>query len=102
MSAMITEVREAHLPRLLPLIRAYCDFYHVSPDDHALLAMSRALIADRDHEGVQFIANDNGLDAGFATLFWSWETSVAGRVGVMNDLYVVETARGRGIGTALI
>jgi len=48
------------------------------------------------------LATDNGVDVGFATLFWSWETSIAGRIGVMNDLYVEASARGRGIGSALI
>ena len=93
---------EAQLPRLLPLMRAYCDFYHVAPDDAALLAMSRALMADPAREGVQFLATIDGEDAGFATVFWSWETSIAGRVGVMNDVFVVPQARGRGVATALI
>ena len=93
---------EAQLPRLLPLMRAYCDFYNVAPDDAALLAMSRALMADPAREGVQFLATIDGEDAGFATVFWSWETSIAGRVGVMNDVFVAPQARGRGIATALI
>jgi GNAT superfamily N-acetyltransferase len=93
---------EAQLPRLLPLMRAYCDFYNVAPDDAALLAMSRALMADPTREGVQFLATMDGVDAGFATVFWSWETSIAGRVGVMNDVFVVPQARGRGVATALI
>jgi len=93
---------EAQLSRLLPLMRAYCDFYNVAPDDAALLAMSRALMADPVREGVQFLATNDGEDVGFATVFWSWETSIAGRVGVLNDLFVAPQARGRGVATALI
>ena len=93
---------EGQLPRLLPLMRAYCDFYNVAPDDAALLAMSRALVADPDREGVQFLATHDGEDLGFATVFWSWETSIAARVGVLNDLFVVPQERGRGVATALI
>ena len=44
-------VREEDLDDLLPLMRAYCDFYEVAPSDEALLAMSRALIADPEREG---------------------------------------------------
>lgn len=29
----IARVTEADLPELLPLLRAYCDFYEVSPSD---------------------------------------------------------------------
>jgi len=93
---------EASLGRLLPLMRGYCDFYKVAPSDDALLAMSRALIADPVHEGVQFLATADGEDAGFATLFWSWETTSSGRIGVMNDLFVSPACRGRGVGSVLI
>src|SRR5579863_2408718 len=93
---------EARVQRLLPLVRGYCDFYQVVPTDAALLGMSRVLMADPTHEGVQLIASDGDEDVGFATLFWSWETTTSGRVGVMNDLFVVAGARGRGIATLLI
>jgi GNAT superfamily N-acetyltransferase len=93
---------EGEIQRLLPLMRAYCDFYRVRPPDAALLFMSRSLTADPTREGVQLIATDGDQDLGFATLFWSWETTTAGRVGVMNDLFVIAAARGRGIGSALI
>lgn len=93
---------ETQVRRLLPLMRAYCDFYRVRPTDSALLSLSRALIADPTHEGVQLIATGGGQEVGFATVFWSWETTTAGRIGVMNDLFVVASSRGRGVGSALI
>jgi GNAT superfamily N-acetyltransferase len=93
---------EARLTRLLPLMRGYCDFYRVQPSDSALLSMARSLMADPTHEGVQLIAADAGEDAGFATVFWSWETTTSGRIGVMNDLFVVASSRGRGVGSALV
>jgi GNAT superfamily N-acetyltransferase len=99
----IETVREADLDELLPLMRAYCDFYEVAPADADLLAMSRALIADPEREGVQLVARDGGGAAiGFATIFWSWSTLSAGRIGVMNDLFVAPQARGGGAADALI
>jgi GNAT superfamily N-acetyltransferase len=84
-------------------MRAYCDFYDVSPPDGDLLAMSRALIADPEREGVQLIARDATRAAtGFATIFWSWSTLSASRIGVMNDLFVAPAARGGGVARALI
>ena len=100
---MIAVVTEADQPELLPLMRGYCEFYEVSPSDDALLEMSRTLIADPEHEGVQLIARDEGGAAvGFATIFWTWSTLSASRLGVMNDLFVAETARGGGAADALI
>jgi GNAT superfamily N-acetyltransferase len=92
---------EADLDDLLPLMRAYCDFYAVAPSDEALLAMSRELIADPEREGVQLIARAPGGEAvGFATVFWTWSTTRAARIGVMNDLFVAPHARGAGAGRA--
>ena len=96
-------VTDDHLDELLPLMRAYCDFYEVSPSDHDLLALSRALIADPEREGVQLIARgDDGRAVGFATIFWTWSTTSAARIGTMNDLYVAPEGRGTGAADALI
>jgi GNAT superfamily N-acetyltransferase len=99
----IATVREEDLPELLTLMRAYCDFYAVAPSDDALLAMSRALLADPACEGVQLLARaDDGSAIGFATIFWSWSTTRAARIGVMNDLFVAPAGRGSGAADALI
>lgn len=84
-------------------MRAYCDFYEVAPTDEALLAVSRVLIADPDREGVQVMARDNGMEAvGFATVYWSWDTLIADRVGIMHDLFVRPPDRGTGVADLLI
>jgi GNAT superfamily N-acetyltransferase len=96
-------VAEEDLPDLLPLMRGYCDFYEVAPPDEALLEMSRALIADPELEGLQLIARDHdGTAIGFATIFWTWSTSSAARIGTMNDLFVAPEARGSGAADTLI
>jgi GNAT superfamily N-acetyltransferase len=96
-------VREEDLADLLPLVRAYLDFYGTAPSDAAVLALSRALLADPEHEGVQLLARDAaGVARGFATLYWSWSTSQAVRVAIMNDLFVAPEARGTGLAEALI
>jgi GNAT superfamily N-acetyltransferase len=98
----IERVTETDLAELLPLMRAYCDFYEVAPSDDALLSLSRALIADPEREGVQLLARNEGRAAGFATIFWSWATTSAERIGVMNDLFVAPEARGTGLAATLI
>ncbi len=99
----IEPVTDADLPELLPLVRAYCDFYEVAPSDDDLNSLSRALIADRENEGMQLIARDEaGSAIGFATVYWSWSTLDACRIGVMYDLFVDPAARRSGVGRALI
>jgi GNAT superfamily N-acetyltransferase len=89
------------MPELMPMLRAYCDFYRVDPPDERLRALVRALI-DNPDEGVQLIARDRATPLGFATIYWTWQTLHAGRVGVLNDLFVVPASRGTGTGRALI
>ena len=99
----IARVGPDDLDHLLPLMRAYCDLYGVSPSDADLVGMSRALIADPAREGVQLIARgDDGRAVGFATVFWTWSTLSASRIAIMNDLFVAEDARGHGLAERLI
>ena len=97
----ITTVTASDFGELLPMLRAYCDFYEVDPPDNRLLALATALI-DNPDEGLQLIARNDGTPTGFATIYWSWQTLYAARVGVLNDLYVNAAARGSGTGRKLI
>ncbi|MFL5823205.1 MAG: GNAT family N-acetyltransferase [Solirubrobacteraceae bacterium] len=99
----IERVGTADLDDLLPLMRAYCDFYVVSPSDAGLLSVARVLIDDPQREGIQLLARlPTGQAAGFATVYWTWSTTGACRIGVMNDLFVAEQARGQGLADQLI
>jgi GNAT superfamily N-acetyltransferase len=99
---LITVVGEGDLPELMPMMRAYCDFYRVDPSDERLLTLAHSLIANPD-EGVQLIAREeSGTPLGFATIYWTWQTLYAARVGVLNDLYVTPESRGTGAGRQLI
>lgn len=99
----IVRVRAEHVDQVVPLMRAYCEFYEASPTDGALRAIAEALVADPQHAGIQLLARSEPKTAlGFATLYWTFSTLSGGPIGLMNDLYVAPAARGRGIGTALI
>jgi GNAT superfamily N-acetyltransferase len=99
----IKRVEASDVDELLVLMRAYCDFYEVSPPDEDLLTIVRALIADPVNEGVQLIARDStGRAVGFATVYWTWSTTSGCRIGIMNDLFLAEDSRGRGIAERLI
>ena len=99
----IRRVTAGDLDEVLGLMRAYCDFYEVAPSDRDLEAIVRALIDDPEREGVQLLARDpTGAAVGFATIYWGWSTTEACRIGVMNDLFVAESARGQGLAEELI
>jgi GNAT superfamily N-acetyltransferase len=84
-------------------MRSYCDFYETAPSDEQLLDLSRALLSDAELEGIQLIARDeHEVAAGFATVFWSWDTTEGARIGIMNDLFVKPQARGSGVAEQLV
>lgn len=98
----IRRVEQVDLGVLLPLMRAYCDFYDTNPRDDRLIALARALLDD-PAEGVQLLARDADAEAvGFATVYWSWDTTEAMRIGIMHDLFVIPELRGKGVGRGLI
>ncbi len=99
----ISRVVAEDMDDLLPLMRGYCNFYEVRPSDRELCDLAAALIADPERDGLQLLARDaSGQAVGFATIYWSWSTTLAARIGVMNDLFVAEAARGEGIAEELI
>lgn len=97
----IRDAREDELDELLPLMRAYCDFYESSPPDEGVLRMARTLITDPS-QGAVFIARQDGQAIGFATLDWKWSMLNGTRVGYLEDLFVDPEARGQGTADALI
>lgn len=102
-SFTINPVGDHDLDELLVLVRAYCDFYAVTPTDRDLRALMVGLLAAGGREGLQLLARDaTGEPAGFATLLFTWSTTSAARAAVMNDLYVAPHARGQGLAQALI
>jgi GNAT superfamily N-acetyltransferase len=97
----VDPAREDEVDEMLPLIRAYCEFYGTEPKDEGLRWMFRTLISDPS-QGAVFIARDGGRAVGFATLDWKWSSLKAARIGYLEDLFVDPEARGRGIADALI
>ena len=97
----IRPATEEELGELLPLMRAYCDFYESSPTDEGVKTMARTLITDPS-QGVVFIARQDGRAIGFATLDWKWSMLKGARIGYLEDLFIDPTARGGGTADALI
>jgi len=97
----IRDARPEEAAELLPLMRAYCDFYEASPPDEGLLEIARTLISDPE-QGSMFIARQGDEAVGFATLDWKWSSLKAAKIGYLEDLFVTPETRGRGIADALI
>jgi len=87
------------LAALVPLFDGYRQFYR-QPSDPG--RAERFLRERLEHdESVIFLALD-GAPLGFVQLYPSFWSVAACRSWILNDLYVVPEARGRGVGRALL
>ena len=93
--------RQPQFEALLPLIAAYQRFYEVDDiDDERNRAFFRRFLAPSD-DGMLLGAWDADELVGYACLYWNFTSLVPAETVLMNDLYVEEKARGRGVGRAL-
>jgi GNAT superfamily N-acetyltransferase len=86
---------------LAPLVDAYRTFYG-EPSD---LAAAEQFVRDRfEKKDTQFfvVHADDGTLLGFAHLLLSLDTLSLKPIGILEDIYVVEAARGAGIGGTLL
>jgi GNAT superfamily N-acetyltransferase len=98
----IEPATESDVPMLLPLMRAYCDFYGADPSDEGLAEMARALVAARDSDGMLWVARDEDAPVGFAAVGWKWSSLRGARVAILEDLFVLPEARGQRLAARLI
>jgi ribosomal protein S18 acetylase RimI-like enzyme len=99
----IRDATEDDLRPVLPLLRAYCDFYEAKPSDEGLEAMARAVMAAPEDQAFLLVAEDDpGEIVGFAACAWKWSSLRGARIVVLDDLYVDPAARGQGFADSLI
>lgn len=98
----IAPIAAEEFERLLPLIAAYQRFYEVERiDTDRNRAFFRRFLAPSE-DGLLLGARGEGELLGYACLYWHFSSLEACESVLMNDLYVEESARGRGVGRALI
>lgn len=100
---MIEAVSDKNLEEVIPLVRQYQEFYKISDisDDRNRVFFSQ--FSESGNDGCLFLyRNSEGIAVAFATVYFSFVSSIPARAGVMNDLYTVPGHRGKGIGKRLI
>jgi GNAT superfamily N-acetyltransferase len=99
----ISPARDAELDDVLPLFAGYQRFYTGTAQDDAKnrAFLSRFVGGDA---GRLLVARDSSYDAmlGFANLYWTFSSTIAEEHVLLNDLFVAESARGKGVGLKLI
>ena len=98
----IAPIAAEEFEQLLPLIGAYQAFYEVEEiDEERNRTFFRRFLAPSE-DGLLLGARSEGRLVGYACLYWHFSSLEACESVLMNDLFVDESARGKGVGRALI
>lgn len=100
---MIEAVSSKNIEEALPLIRKYQEFYKVQGIDDDKNRAFFSQFSEHGNDGCLFLfRNKAGEAVAFATVYFTYVSSIPARVGIMNDLYTLQNHRGKGIGKLLI
>jgi GNAT superfamily N-acetyltransferase len=93
-------VTAEQLDLVAPLFDAYRQFYGKPPDSEG----ARRFLAERLERGesVIFAVVENGRGLGFTQLYPSFSSVSMRPIWILNDLFVAEKARRRGVGARLL
>ncbi|MFC4559763.1 GNAT family N-acetyltransferase [Virgibacillus kekensis] len=101
MSLIVRTVESKDKNQLTELMYQYIvDFYkRPKPSIEKVHNLIEMLL--EKNKGIQYVAEQKGTLLGFATLYFTFSTTKADKITVMNDLFVVENARGTGVAQEL-
>lgn len=96
---IIRATRE-HLSLIVPLFDAYRIFYEQSTD----LVGAKSFLRERIEasESILFLAMDKNKPIGFTQLYTTFSSVSMESFYILNDLYVIPSFRGKGVGEALL
>lgn len=95
----ISKVTVSDLTELHVLVEKYRAFYKQPENDK-----TQSFLAERitNQEAVAFMARIAGQAVGFTLLYPTFSTVSLSNIWLLNDLFVLETARGNGVATELM
>jgi len=99
---LIEAVTEQNLEEVLPLIRQYQAFYQVAEISDSTNQNFFSQFGEDNPAGCQFLFRQAGSVVGFATVFFTYTSTITAQVAVLNDLFTLPEARGQGVGRALL
>lgn len=97
---VISKATLSDLESLVPLFDAYRQFYQQASDPEGARAFLTARL--EQEESVVFLAFDKGRAVGFTQLYPQFSSVGMDRNWLLNDLYVDESARKRGVASRLL
>lgn len=98
MSQLLHLATEADLERLLPMVAAYHAFEGIGSDDAHREAAIRPLLEGSPH-GAIWLIGPKIAPVGYICVSFGWSLELGGLDGMIDELWVREKVRGRGMGS---
>ncbi|HEX7026454.1 MAG TPA: GNAT family N-acetyltransferase [Gammaproteobacteria bacterium] len=92
----------ANLDELLILVRAYHDFECIKHTDESRRAALLPLLAEDAAPGRVWLILSSGQTVGYVAICFGYSIEFGGRDAFIDELYIVESARDKGIGTGVL
>ena len=99
---VIEELNLKNLDIALELLRKYQEFYQVNSIDTEKNHQHLSRIMNNEELGKLFLLQDKRIYLGFATIYYSFSSTIAEQIAILNDLYVLENHRRQGYGRQLV
>ena len=99
---MIESITSGNLNEVLPLIRNYQAFYQIEDICDQRNKQFFSQFGEASDKGCLFAYRVNGELVAFATVYFSFTSSITSKVAILNDLYTLPEYRKQGIGKSLI
>ena len=93
---------ESQLGTLLPLVRGYHEFEAVTMSDAERASAVAPLLQPGSRLGRIWLVLSGGEAVGYAALTFGYSIEFRGRDAFVDELFLVEKARGRGYGSAVL
>lgn len=101
MSAALTLATEQDLDRLLPMIAAYHAFEGIAQSDDARRDAVAPLLAGSPH-GAVWLVGPRRAPVGYIAVSFGWSIELGGMDGFLDEFYIREGVRGRGMGSEVL
>jgi len=99
---LIEDINNTNIDEVLPLIRKYQEFYSIQNIDDTKNKIFFTQFGLNTQKGCLFGYRKDNKIVAFATVYFTYASSIISKVAVMNDLYTLEEYRGNGIAKKLI
>ncbi|PKA16387.1 GNAT family N-acetyltransferase [Leptospira haakeii] len=98
----IETISNKNIDEVLPLIRKYQEFYKIESINDEKNRKFFSQFGEGSNLGCLFGFRKGGRIVGFATIYFSYASSIVSKVAIMNDLFTLVEYRKNGIGESLI